>query len=356
MKRESKIIIELSLFWKGGTLKNQNGTGSIYKLKGKRRKSWAVRISYQDEIGTTRRKYLGYFETKKEAQEILFIYNKNPLLFSGKTFKEISYLWFTSVKEKLTVSSVKKIEIILKFFTVLNEFKISDIKLFQLQKLFDEMTFSYNYKSNCRSVLNRIFEFALKNDFINSNKIKFLELGKKNIVVERKIFTKKEIEVLWKNLEIKNVYTLLILIYTGMRAGELLNLKVTDIDLDNKVIYIRKSKTSSGIRTIPIPDKILSLFINNICYENEYFIFTKTFNQMSYASFRYIFKSILSEVGLQKHTIHDTRHTFATMLNNADANSTSIIKLIGHSDFSTTEEIYTHKDIEELRKAINLLN
>ena len=72
--------------------------------------------------------------------------------------------------------------------------------------------------------------------------------------------------------------------------------------------------------------------------------------------FLYIFKSILSEVGLQKHTIHDTRHTFATMLNNADANSTSIIKLIGHSDFSTTEEIYTHKDIEELRKAINLLN
>ena len=77
---------------------------------------------------------------------------------------------------------------------------------------------------------------------------------------------------------------------------------------------------------------------------------------MSYMSFRYIFESILRKVGLQKHTIHDTRHTFATMLNNADANSTSIIKLIGHSDFSTTENVYTHKDIEELRKAINLLN
>ena len=183
-----------------------------------------------------------------------------------------------------------------------------------------------------------------------------MELGKKNIVIERKIFTKKEIEVLWKNLEIKNVYLILILIYTGMRVGELLNLKVADVDLGNKVIYIRKSKTDAGVRTIPIPDKVLSLFTDNICYENEYFIFTKTFNQMSYMSFRYIFESILSKVGLQRHTIHDTRHTFATMLNNADANSTSIIKLIGHSDFSTTENIYTHKDIEELRKAINLLN
>ncbi len=337
-------------------MKNQNGTGSIYKLKGKRRKSWAVRISYQNDIGVIKRKYLGYFETKKEAQETLFNYNKNPLLFSGKTFGEIKNLWFSSVKEKITISSVKKTGIILKFFNILDKYKISDIKLFQLQKIFDEMSFSYNYKGNCKSVLNRIFDFAVKNDFIESNKVKFVELGKKNIVIERKIFTKKEIEVLWKNLEIKNVYLILILIYTGMRVGELLNLKVADVDLGNKVIYIRKSKTDAGVRTIPIPDKVLSLFTDNICYENEYFIFTKTFNQMSYMSFRYIFESILSKVGLQRHTIHDTRHTFATMLNNADANSTSIIKLIGHSDFSTTENIYTHKDIEELRKAINLLN
>ncbi|PGH22094.1 hypothetical protein RN96_02650 [Fusobacterium polymorphum] len=44
------------------------------------------------------------------------------------------------------------------------------------------------------------------------------------------------------------------------------------------------------------------------------------------------------------------------MLNNADVNSTSIIKFIGHSNFTTTENIYTHKDVEELRKAVNLLN
>lgn len=78
-------------------MKNQNGTGSIYKLKGKRRKSWAVRISYQNDIGVMKRKYLGYFETKKEAQETLFNYNKNPLLFSGKTFGEIKNLWFSSL-------------------------------------------------------------------------------------------------------------------------------------------------------------------------------------------------------------------------------------------------------------------
>ena len=337
-------------------MKNQNGTGSIYKLKGKRRKPWAIRISYQNETGATKRKYLGYFETKKEAQEVLFTYNKNPLLFSGKTFKEIKTLWLSSIKEKILPETFKNVVISLKHFEILNENKISDIKLFQLQKIFNDMDYSRGYKSNCKSVLNRIFNFALKNDFIDSNKVQFVELGKKNIVVERKIFTRDEINILWQNLKVNNVYIILILIYTGMRIGELLALKVCDVDLDNKVIYIRKSKTSSGIRTIPIPDKILSLFIENISYENEYFILSKNLTPLSYMTFKYRFNVLLEKLGIQKHTIHDTRHTFATMLNNADANSTSIIKLIGHSDFSITENVYTHKDVEELRKAINLLN
>lgn len=337
-------------------MKNQNGTGSIYKLKGKRRKPWAIRISYQNETGATKRKYLGYFETKKEAQEVLFTYNKNPLLFSGKTFKEIKTLWLSSIKEKILPETFKNVIINLKHFEILNENKISDIKLFQLQKIFNDMDYSRGYKSNCKSVLNRIFNFALKNDFIDSNKVQFVELGKKNIVVERKIFTRDEINILWQNLKVNNVYIILILIYTGMRIGELLALKVCDIDLNNKVIYIRKSKTSSGIRTIPIPDKILSLFIENIFYENEYFILSKNLTPLSYMTFKYRFNVLLEKLGIQKHTIHDTRHTFATMLNNADANSTSIIKLIGHSDFSITENVYTHKDVEELRKAINLLN
>ena len=337
-------------------MKNQNGTGSIYKLKGKRRKPWAIRISYQNETGATKRKYLGYFETKKEAQKVLFTYNKNPLLFSGKTFKEIKTLWLSSIKEKILPETFKNVIINLKHFEILNENKISDIKLFQLQKIFNDMDYSRGYKSNCKSVLNRIFNFALKNDFIDSNKVQFVELGKKNIVVERKIFTRDEINILWQNLKVNNVYIILILIYTGMRIGELLALKVCDIDLNNKVIYIRKSKTSSGIRTIPIPDKILSLFIENISYENEYFILSKNLTPLSYMTFKYRFNILLEKLGIQKHTIHDTRHTFATMLNNADANSTSIIKLIGHSDFSITENVYTHKDVEELRKAINLLN
>lgn len=49
-----------------------------------------------------------------------------------------------------------------------------------------------------------------------------------------------------------------------------------------------------------------------------------------------------------KHKPHDCRHTFATLLSNA--NATAIKKMIGHESYATTEKIYTHKNIEELRK------
>lgn len=74
-----------------------------------------------------------------------------------------------------------------------------------------------------------------------------------------------------------------------------------------------------------------------------------------YNNYRQNFKKIIKKIGLQEHTIHDTRHTFATLLSNADANKTSIKNIIGHSDYGITEKIYTHKDIEELKKAIDLL-
>jgi len=67
-----------------------------------------------------------------------------------------------------------------------------------------------------------------------------------------------------------------------------------------------------------------------------------------------IFKPIMQQLDI-KHRPHDCRHTFGTLLNNAEANSTSIKNLIGHNSFITTERIYTHKDIEELRKAIDLI-
>ena len=88
-------------------MKNGNGTGNIYKMKDKRRKLWAVRVTTGYTLeGKQVRKYIGTYETKREAQESLFEYLKNPKLYKKITFKAIIDLWFESYKKKAELRNV----------------------------------------------------------------------------------------------------------------------------------------------------------------------------------------------------------------------------------------------------------
>lgn len=345
-------------------MKNENGAGSVYKLSGKRRKPWIARITTgYDKDGKQLRKTIGTYATKREGQEALIQYNKNPLLFNDITFKELKKMWWNSkkgtYKNEKTISTAKyKMNLL----EPLNDLKITDITLFAMQKLFDSLKDkSYNYRSGTKGILKMIMDYAYKNDLITENKVNFIELGKKEKVIKRRIFTDWEIKTLWANLEDKKgckkyIYIVLILIYTGLRIGELLNLKTEDIDLQNATLKIQESKTNAGKRTIPIATKILPLFKEKLNTEQKYFIKGVQGEQLKYPTFHIGFHKLMKELGIERHTIHDTRHTFATLLNNVEANKTSIIRLVGHTDFNTTESIYTHKSVEELRKAVELLN
>lgn len=343
-------------------MKNENGAGNIYKLKGKRRKPWMIRITTGYTVdGKQVRKVVGTYETKRIAQEALFEYLKNPRLYSKTTFKDVRELWWNTYIIDKSHRTIETNKFKMKFFESLDNREIAEIKLFEFQNLFDNMNRSWSFKISCKSILNMIFDYALKNDFISSNKVSFVEVGKKIKILERKIFTKEEIDILWKNINsaeeyCQYIYIVLILLYTGMRIGELQNLKNEDIDLENRIIKIKASKTEAGVRVIPISSKIYDLVKKHVNLEQEYFVKGDTTLKLSYSTFKPRFQKLLKKLGIQEHTIHDTRHTFATMLNNADANSTTITKLIGHVNFNTTENIYTHKDTDELRKAIELLN
>ena len=56
------------------------------------------------------------------------------------------------------------------------------------------------------------------------------------------------------------------------------------------------------------------------------------------------------------HKPHDCRHTFATLMDNVGANKLSIKRIMGHASKDITDKVYTHKDTEELKKAIDLLD
>ena len=335
-------------------MKNPNGFGTVYKMSGKRRNKWrAVKTVGWDENGKQKRVTIGYFFEKKDGMDALakYVYNPNAKL----TIKDVYEMWnkthFTKVSEnsKRSIDSRYRTHI-----SKIEDMHISEIKLQHLQDFFNDIKSSSNTMLSIKAVLNMIFEYAVKNDFITKNIVKYVEFGKHKNVYEKKEFTEEEIQILWNNIDVPYVDTLLILIYTGMRVMEMLNLKVKDIDIKKKYIFISKSKTSSGIRHIPIHNKILPLIIRRM--ENQEYLISYKNKPYTYQTYKRNFIDTLQYLGIQRHTPHECRHTTATLLSNAGANQISIAKIMGHTDYKMTAAMYTHKSENELQKAMSSLN
>lgn len=78
-------------------------------------------------------------------------------------------------------------------------------------------------------------------------------------------------------------------------------------------------------------------------------------NPYSYARYCVVWNQVMKLIHAQKHTTHDCRHTVATLLDNYGANETAKKRILGHSGGDVTERVYTHKNLRQLRKCIELL-
>ena len=145
------------------------------------------------------------------------------------------------------------------------------------------------------------------------------------------------------------------LIYTGVRISELLDLKKENVHLDKQYFDVLISKTENGIRKVPIADKVLPFF--EAWYhdtDSEYLLHTEDGNHFKYRNYYdSYFLPLMENLGLTQ-TPHCCRHTCISMLAEARVEQTIIKKIVGHSGAMTlTEKVYTHLDIEELVNAIN---
>ena len=172
---------------------------------------------------------------------------------------------------------------------------------------------------------------------------------------DREKFTKAEIDRLWKTSDDKYYQIVLMLIYSGVRISEILNLKREDVNLNEQYFDVKLSKTYNGIRRVPIADKVLPFFKN--WYndgESEYLLHTENGNKFDYRNYYDSYFTPLMVNLNMDHTPHCTRHTCISMLAEAQVDQTTIKKIVGHSGAMTmTERVYTHLDVEVLINAIN---
>lgn len=342
-------------FHQGGRkMKNPNGFGTVYKMSGKRRKKWRAVKTINWEEGKQKRITIGYYESKQEAMEELgkYIYNPNAKLKLKDVYEMWSKIHYEKVSENTKINLHLKYKI---YISKIGEMLISEITLKDLQEFIDGIKASSSTLALVKIVLNGTFEYAVKNDFIQKNPVKYIELGKVKRVFEKKEFTLEEIDILWNNLQFEFTDTVLILIYTGMRVKEMLTLKIEDINLEKRTISILEGKTKSSTRIIPIHPKIFPLITRKM--HNQEYLVSRDNKPIDYNTYIYAFKKLLKSLKIQRHTPHECRHTTATLLSNAGANPVSIAKIMGHTDYNKiTAKVYTHKNETELEKAINTLN
>jgi len=323
-------------------MKMPNGYGSVVKLTGRRRRPWMVRITTgvvmdMDTMKAKQiRQVLGYYASRTEALQALADYNDDPynLESARYTFRycyEQASKDFSAARAHNYRSGARYLEPIM-------DLPIRSVKAIQMQDCIDAC--KTTQQREVRTVCKKVFEYALQHDIVDKNPALYVHANSVPATIDRGIFTPWQVADLFECSDLWYARVALILLYTGMRTKELRDLTDADIDLDKKIIHIRKAKNKSSIRDIPIHDQILPILT---AYKQDPVI--KSHNALN--------------KNLQKHygrLAHDCRHTFTTRMRECGCDLLVLQLLLGHAPQTITERIYTHVSMADLRKAINGLN
>jgi site-specific recombinase XerD len=141
--------------------------------------------------------------------------------------------------------------------------------------------------------------------------------------------------------DVRNRAMILLLLRTGMRIGELLNTKVTDVHLADKKIMIFEGEKNRKGRAVCFSndaDEALQVWLHQRDTQKEYLFYAQGRYSMSYNNARVIFHRYLKRAALayKGYTLHCLRHTFATELLNAGMRIECLQQLLGHSNLEMT--------------------
>ena len=345
-------------------MKLPNGFGSVYKLSGNRRNPYRAIVTERWQIAgkwKQKRKTIGYYESKKDALQALADYNKSPydVDASKVTFAEVYERWSDEHFPTVSESNAKGYRAAYLLCEPIANKRMADIKLDDLQYIADNSGKNYPTLRKYKVLVGLMFKYAVIHDIItpDMNKTQYIDIKKAGNpnALNRKPFTKAEIDKVWK-WHNTNVYfnVILILIYSGCRISELLNLKKEHVNIKERWFDITASKTDAGIRKVPISDKVLPFFEYwynlNDC---EYLISTPEAKHFVYRNYYDSYwKPLIEQMGMT-HTPHDTRHTCVSLLAEAGVDDRLVKKIVGHKGQGVTQQVYTHFEIEALLDAIN---
>lgn len=382
----------------GKSMKRSNGEGTIFKRKDGR---WCA--AYYDE-GPVPKRHFVYGKTQAEVKRKLKEIDRTaPQKSSGADGDKTLAEWIFHYIENYKKNEVKKTTY--DTYQVywrkhikkdrIGKIKLEKISSDALQRYYNEkLSEGYNVKTvkHIRVIINSALEQAVKLRLIRENVNRFTTLPKKS-AYEAGILSIGDVQKILKEAREEELYPIVVFtMYTGLRKGEVMALKWSNIDWERKELSVEGSlcrieagigengkmkhdyqimepKTRKSRRTIPILDIAAEALVMQRerqevqkeiyadIYQDEDFIFARCDGRyLDQRGFMDEYHAFLKKYSLPEIRFHDLRHTFASLLLEAGESPKVIQELLGHTNISTTMDIYAHVSNQAKRRTINRLD
>lgn len=309
-----------------------------------------------------------YGATEREVYKKILEYTEKKA--TGYTFKDVANQWWEVEVEQLSPSTVRgynnSTKRAIEYF---GDMLISDVTAADITKYLHRLArqgLSKKTVKNHKIVVSRIMHFATVECYIKHNPARDAELPRNLAEKKRKAAPPNEEEAIRraKDDEWSLPYFALM---TGMRRGELLGLKWSDIDLDRNLIsvqrsvwydgsqpYIKSTKTEAGERTIPILAPLREKIEQMPNGKPDHYVFGDD-KPLTEKAYRHRYKMYKERVGITS-TLHQLRKSFTTAAVNADVPPDVLKEIIGHKDISTTMNIYNEVREDRIKAAGNAMS
>lgn len=351
-------------------MKRPNGSGTVVKLSGNRRRSYVVRISARDKRGRVIQRALSYHASAEEAYAALDAYNQArtagrapaPAQLSA-TVQEVFDGWSAKTYRKLKQSSINSHNAAWnKRISRFAGRTMRSVSLDEWQSILDEDEDegrSQSLINNDAILIRALNQYAMERDIIGKDYSQFLDVPTVGVKAAKGALTDLQLAKL-EQMAAEGVPwadTVLILCYTGFRISEFLALTPFSYHTDSGGYLQGGCKTRAGEnRIVPIHPKIRGYLANWLAKGGETIICDTKGHAIDPAKYReQCFRPIMEQIGAPEATPHWCRHTFATRLHAAGADMLTIKWLMGHSTEDDITFHYTHKDIKTLNAAVLLL-
>lgn len=348
--------------------------------KDEQRGTWYIQAEFKDFNGNLIQRKRRGFKRKKDAQiaerEMIESFQQPN---TDLTFKELATLYMDYSIGRKKKYSIRNQNNLINTLLIPHFDKqyIKNIKPVDIDKFYRKILPKYSNSSmkNIRTTLSAIINYGVSFYDLPKNVVNVVQLPKKDEEKKLKYWTLEQFKIFesyTNNIVYQTMFS--ILFWSGLRKGEMLALRVCDIDFDNKAIDVENSwngtditsvKSTASERRIGIPEHLCNQLKELIDHHKEKYntveqsdyLFTvrNPTIPMSPANVNLQLKKITTKAGLPQIRVHYFRHSHASLLINKGVSLYIVSKHLGHEDIQTTANIYGHLYPNSEREVTDLL-